>query len=367
MSTVIEEGNLTPPTPLFLGNAVTIEAEAENVLSEALPVPLPQVESGVLLRFDIPTFHLQLKVPVIEIDSDFELGKVIFKGKIDDAILIATATGKLGDNGFKIEHVNLHMERTKENAKADFIISTIRAALVLADNIHLRIPDIFIDLTLKFDESLLAISQMLRRRQINYRIMVIERTIGCEFHLPVDISGNEVHDITLAYNAIVKHSFEWPINSITVFFPATKEWGNTLMRLRQETSIPIGPDPFSLELFGRKIDLGERGIIIKDAVIEDFEAVYKELSEDDGHVVPIIIRSASGQARYDFFGVSKLPAVLWDSNVKSLVELESYLDTALINRYHALAASTLEGLTEEEKVAITMRPELDEQAFSPEN
>src|SRR5881227_967702 len=116
---------------------------------------------------------------------------------------------------------------------------------------------------------------MLRRRQINYRVMVIERTIGREFHLPIDISGDEVHDIALAYHAIAEHSFVWPINDVTVSFPATKEWRNTLMRLRQETSIPIGPDQFSLELFGHRIELGQRGIIVKDAVIENFDAAHK--------------------------------------------------------------------------------------------
>jgi hypothetical protein len=332
----------------------------DNVLSEVFPFPLPQVESGLQLYFDIPTFHLQLSVLVTEVDSEIEAGRITFKATIDDAIVILTTTGNLSDDGFKIEHVNIHMERVEENARADFIISTIRAALVLADNVHLTIPDIFVDLTLSFSEPLLDIGQMLRRRQIDYRIMVIERTVGREFHLPIDISGDEVRDITLAYHAIIEHSFVWPINSITVFFPATKEWSDTLVRLRQETSIPIGPDPFSLDLFGHKIELGHRGIIIKDAVIEDFEIVQRELSKDDGHLVPIVIHSTSGQARYDFFGTPEPPTVMWNSNIKIMVELEPQLDTALVNRYHTLAASTLIGLTEEEKGEVTTRPELGE-------
>ncbi len=242
-------------------------------------------------------------------------------------------------------------------------MSTIRVALVLADEMHVQIPSLHVDLTARFSESLLEISQTLRRRQIDYRVMIIERAIGHEFHLPSDISGDEVRDITLAYRAITEHSFIWPADSATVFFPATKEGADTLSRISQESDVPIYPVPFSLELFGYQIDLGQRGVIIKDAAIENYEIAYKEITQGGGQEVPVIIRSTSGQARYDFFGVPEPPTTMWKQNIQRLVELESQLDAALVNRYHALAASTLEGLTEEERISITARPELDEKAF----
>ncbi|MGB8509055.1 MAG: hypothetical protein WCD76_11780, partial [Pyrinomonadaceae bacterium] len=273
-----------------------------------------------------------------------------------------TITGQLNteEDNFKIEHVNIHIESAEEMARADFVTSTIRAALVLAGDVHLRIPDIQLDVILGFDEPLLDVSYMLRRRQIAYRVMVIERTIGHEFHLPVDISGAEVHDIALVYHAIIERSFVWPVNSITVYFPATKEGADTLLRLRTETIIPIGPDPFNLQLFGHLIELGQRGMLIQDACIENFETVQKEIFKSDGRVVPIVIRSASGQVRYDFFGVPQPPATLWDTNIQKMVELESHLDVAIVERYHALAAATLAGLTKEEKKEITARPEIGE-------
>lgn len=368
MSTVFVEDNvpavaLHVPLPQESNLIAT-----DNVLSGALPVPLPQVEPGLQLCFDIPAFQVQLTVPITELESDMGAGKVVFKAAIDNiAVLVLTGTGKLDKDSFKIEQVNLHLERVAATARANFIISTIRAAVVLADKVHLRIPEAQIDITLKFDEPLLEISRMLWQRQIGYRIMVIEQAIGHEFHVPLEISADEVLNITLGYHTIVDRSFLWAVKSITVFFPASQEWANTLERLRQETSIPIGPDPFSLELFGHKIELGQRGIIIQDAVIEDFEIAHKELSKNDGHSVLVVIRSASGQARYEFFGTPKLPVAMWDSKIQTMVELESQLDAALVGRYHALAASTLEGLTEEEKIAITARPELDEQAFHTES
>ena len=43
-----------------------------------------------------------------------------------------------------------------------------------------------------------------------------------------------------------------------------------------------------------------------------------------------------------------------------LVDLEPHLDSHLVERYHALAAATLSGLTEEEKAEVTTRPEFGE-------
>ncbi len=336
---------------------------AENVLSGVFSIPLPQVEQGLSLCFDVPAFQLQLTIPITEVESDMIAGRVMFRAKLeDDVVLALTGTGTFNSeaDNFKIEQVDLQMEQLTETARADFIISTIRAALILAGDVYVRIPSIQLDVTLRFDEPLLDSSQMLRRRQIDYRIMVIERTVGYEFHLPSDISGDEVRDITLAYYAIVDGSFVWPIDSIKIFFPATRESADMLARLRQETSIPIGPDPFSLKLFGRQIVLGQRGIIIQDAVIENLETAQNEISKNDGHVVPVLIRSTSGQAKYDFFAIPKPPAVMWDANVQKMVELESQLDVALVNRYHALATATLAGLTEEQKKEVTTFPDLDE-------
>lgn len=333
----------------------------DDVISGAFPVPLPQVNPDLSLRFDIPAFQLELQIPITEVESDMKAGHVIFSGTIDDeVIVILTGTGTLNreEDSFKIEHANLHIEPSVETARADFIVATIRAALVLADNVNVRIPNIQLDITLRFDEPLLDTSRMLHRRQTDYRIMVIERTVGHTFQLPLDISGDEVRDITLAYHAIVDRSFVWPIDSITVFPPATREWADTLARLRQETSIPIGPDPFSLELFGRQLELGQRRIIIQDAVIANFETTLEEVSKDDEHVVPVVIRSASGQARYDVFGVPEPPAGMWKPNIQKMIELESQLDDALIARYHALAAATLAGLSEEEKKEMTAIPNL---------
>src|SRR5947208_1822818 len=106
-----------------------------NVLAGSLPLPLPQANTGLFLYFDVPTFQLQLKIPVTDIESNMELGSVVFKTTIGDyATFILTVSGEVStkeEDGFKIKQANLHMERETETASADFIISTLRAALVL--------------------------------------------------------------------------------------------------------------------------------------------------------------------------------------------------------------------------------------------
>src|SRR2546421_10030343 len=96
-----------------------------NVLAGSLPLPLPQANAGLFLYFDVPTFQLQLKIPVTDIESNMELGSVVFKTAIGGyATLILTVSGEVSteEEGFKIEQVNLHMERETETARADFVI-----------------------------------------------------------------------------------------------------------------------------------------------------------------------------------------------------------------------------------------------------
>ncbi|MFL6211293.1 MAG: hypothetical protein ACJ74W_20760 [Pyrinomonadaceae bacterium] len=339
---------------------------ADKIVFEPLPVPLPLDEPDISLCIDIPAFQLQLAIPITAVESDMKSGHVAFRSVIEnDAILILTGTGKLSEkeDSFKIEYVNLHMDRLTKTARADFIVSTIRAALILGDAIHVRIPSIQFDITLRFDEPLLDISQMLRRRQINYRLMVIEKAIGTKFQVPPDISGEQVGNIALIYYAITERSFEWPISEIGYGLQATKDILKRLQFLNQLSSIKIGPHLITETLFSQPIFLGYGYITVEDKIIENFDEVQKELAREDGRLVNLVIRSSSGHGRYDLPDAPRLPDEAWDKKIQRLIELEDSLDMALVARYHALAASTLEGLTEEEKAAITARPELDENAF----
>ena len=89
----------------------------------------------------------------------------------------------------------------------------------------------------------------------------------------------------------------------------------------------------------------------------------EELRKDDGHTVEVRIRSRIGLAHYSVPDAPRLPDRAWNEDLQMLIGMESQLDTALVERYNALAASTLEGLDDEEKAAITERPDLGEEAF----
>lgn len=84
------------------------------------------------------------------------------------------------------------------------------------------------------------------------------------------------------------------------------------------------------------------------------------MARNDGHEVKVVVRSLSGQGRYDFPDAPRLPDAAWDQRIQTLISLESLLDAKLVACYHALAAATLSNLTEEEKAEVTIRPELGE-------
>ena len=46
--------------------------------------------------------------------------------------------------------------------------------------------------------------------------------------------------------------------------------------------------------------------------------------------------------------------------MQMLIDMEGQLDAALVERYNALAAASLAGLSENEKAEITARPEVGE-------
>lgn len=335
---------------------------AADVIVGGLTVPVPQIAQSVVLHVAIPDFQPHLEMPLEEVVSDTLAGKVLLRATVDEevAVVLIIAGGILGDQ-FQIEGVYFNTEAPFESARASFVASTLHAMFSLSSQVNMRVPELQLDLALKFNNPLSDISHMLRRRQIEYRIMVIERATGYEFMLPPDLTAEQVHDITLIYYAIVHRTFAWPVGSITVSFPATSEIHNYLKAANQ--SFTFRPQPYRQVLFGKEIMLGDGSMTIENKFIEDFDRVQEEMARDDGHQVTFVMRSMSGQGRYDFPNAPRLPDSPWEPMIRKLVDLESRLDTHLVELYHGLAAATLSGLSEQEKAAVTGRPELDESAF----
>jgi hypothetical protein len=332
-----------------------------NVLSGVLSTRLPHSFSDLSLRIDCPDFEGTLTLPIIDVDLEMESGTVVLRTAVDsDSTVVLTLNGELskGDAKFEIQKVGLNMVTTTKLAHSDFILASLRAMLTLSERVSVQIPEIQLNLDLRFDEPLLEISKMLKRRQIAFRLMVIEESTGIEFELPSDISGDEVENIALIYHAIMDRSFDWPLDSITVFVPATKECIGRLTHANQLSSFTLGPDPISKSLFGKQILLGDGTVTVLNKFIEDSDTVQQELACNDGHQVTVVVRSLTGQGRYELPGAPRLPDNPWDSRTQALINIESQLDSKLVERYHALAASTVEGLSEQEKSDITTRPDI---------
>jgi len=339
-----------------------------TVLAGILPFPPPQPVSEVSLQIVVPDFHLRLGFPLkyldlVDLTLDIQSGKVIFTTAVEeDVSLVFTLTGELIEGGakFRSQEASLNIELAAERAQANFVASTLWAMFGLAGQVRVQMPEVELDLN--FALPLLEISQMLQRRQAAYRLMVIERATDRQFFLPEHFSGEDLSAITETYRAIVDRSYIGHDHIIPLSVAANQDGLAWLAEHDQPTRYQFGPEPVDKILFGQSIPLGHGMAVIEDGIILEIDRVRAELARGDGHLVEVPMRSLSGQVRYEFPEAPHLPDTPWPERIQALIDLESQLDTRHAEAYHALAAATLAGLTEEEKKEITARPKFSEEA-----
>lgn len=336
---------------------------------KSIPFPCFPKDRPLIVEIGIPDFHYEVAAPIVEFIPATKTGNVFLSIPIDPSVFILlTLNGKLDQaQEFRIEQTDVKINRLRNVARADFISSSLLGMMGLAETVHIRIPEIELSLALKFELSLLDISEMLQRRLLSRRIMTIERTIDHEFELPSFIPAEEVKSISLIFHAIVERSFDWPINYIDYGFPATKEIRDKLVALNKLPSVKFGPHPKTEKLFSKLISLGQCFVTIEDKYVEDFDRVIAELATNDDHIVKLTIRSKSGHGRYEFLDAPRLPTQPWDHTIQQFIAVDGQLDMQLVSRYQNLATETLAGLSDEEKQEVTRRPELDNEAFSLED
>lgn len=334
-----------------------------SVAAAALPIPFPDFAPEALFHLNLPDFGLHLAAPI----TDFHLGKA--SGRVtlqtsfnNDAIIAMTLRGTLTD-AFHIDEVSIDIRALENTPRAEFISSTLFALLGLSGETYLQIPAIGLDLRQSFDLSLKRISQRLQMRQTAFRLMVIERATGLELSVPESYSGEDIETIAYLYRAIVLRSFVWPIGTVTVHVPATVESLELFPKDNMPTRQQLGPTRVVKNLFGHTIDLGEEELFLDDAVFENLAAVRSELARNDRHPVEVVVRPLSGKGMVALKNSQRLPEPTWHSSIQALIDLEPHLDQRLADRYNALAASTLDNLTEEAKKEVTARAELDEEAL----
>lgn len=326
-----------------------------------VPLPLPGPESSLSLIINAPGIHYRLEVPLAD-SPVVEDNKILARFILDEGVYLElnlTGQSIKQENKFEAGQFSLFYHIEERRPRAHFVADTLMAVIGLAGRIHLNIsePEVSTDLNLEY--SLLEISKMLHRRQTAYRLMFIEEVTGLRFLLP---SGIWDRDIAFVYHAIVDRSFVWSSGIFSGSIPATQEnaslFAQDVQPFRWQRR-----EILSEMVLGQVINLGRTTITIEDAVVKNRDKVREQLEARDGREVTLEIGSLSGQVKYEFTEISHSSDVSWEPKIQALIDMEPYLDAAITARYHALAASTLEGLTDEQRSAVTTRPELDEEAF----
>jgi hypothetical protein len=267
-----------------------------------------------------------------------------------------------GGREFRPLQVGVEIEASGDDALTYFVSSTLFALIALTE-VGLGIPSIGLACDrLRFDLPLKQIGQYLSGRETAYKLMVISKATGSCLGYPPKLTGQEIQTINFFYRAIVDRKFDWPLTTYPLEVAATAEKLAAWSALKQPASMTFLEDDLSGELLGRQISIGKASLVLKEAVIKDRERFLGELAVNDGHAVTTVVRALDGRETIECPEAPQLPPNPWTADQEALVQLKPTLCRLLSDRYNSLAAATLEGLTDEEKAAITARPELGDDA-----
>lgn len=364
MSALLDtESSAVVPALLPHIGRMTLPEYAPKVLSGLMCFPVARLAS-VSLRVLIPDFNLGIDAAVVQFAQDKDAGQIFIRVAIDANVEAnIELAGRLTEHesSFEIAQVSFRLAPTKDCARDDFVASTLNAALALSQRVHFQMPEAGLDLALGFDLPLIEISRLLQSRQASHRLMTIERATGIRFDLPQGtFSGTDIAAIIFVYRAIVDRAFTYHlIKGLPIVIAADEEGLKRLESLQESRVIAFGPEEMSKRLLGVEIPLGRMTVKILDPYIVDIDRVREEVAQGDGHPVTVLFRSAANQALFELPEAPRLPPNSWDSRIQALIDLERELDSRLIERYHALAAGSLAGLTDEERKRVTTRPQLN--------
>ena len=340
-----------------------------NLTGPFTPFRLPESTPEATLHIIIPGFEFSLLIPLEELTNYVEPNKVNVRFAVDAGLtLTVDLTGNPVESGMMFEPKagSLYFQLTDEkNPRAQFVGTTLMAMLGIAKEVPLRVPEIELNVGMHFNIPLRDISGMLITRQLTHALMVIEKATGKSFQvIPTSLFSKDERDsIAFTYHAIVDRSFKWSLSHpVGATIPVTEEVIDRFPTDGQPFKYlsPLGQ--VSQNVLGQSILLGEGEIFIADAVFHDLETARREISQNKGGMATVGVESLSGYANFEFPEAPQLPSNPWDWKLQALIDLEPQLDTHLAAAYHALAASTLANLTEEEKERVIARPTLDEDA-----
>ncbi len=268
------------------------------------------------------------------------------------------------DQKFQLTDVDWFFEEKENSPTSAFLLETFKVILCLSKKTEVEIPFLNYQFKVSVPLPLNSISDILQNRRLAYRLMVIEKAFQTTLPFPRRfIAAEEVENITFCYHAIVDRKFDWACNSFTLLPTATEE---NLKYLTSENASYHLSFPTLNEIrviFNHELFLGQFLIDIEKAVLENYEEVKTAFAELNGQTVKMVIKPLDGKIKYISLNAPKLPKKAWKTNVQKLIELDEKFNSLFLEKYFKLAASTLEGLSEEQKEAITERPKLSIKGF----
>lgn len=335
-------------------------ARGVSEIRDSIVSPAKSVVQDFTAELIFPAFDYSLPV-IVESTRSFEERRLTLRIELDEGATFEWQTiGKPTEKGTKVifegpAGINLVSPRPR----AHYIAATIQSLLMMDKSASLRVDGLGFSGDMHFESSPKIVSDFLRRRQIAYRLMVIEKAFNDEFSVPPRISNEDVANIDFVYRAVVDRVFAWTFYQDSFPFSAND-------RARELLAGMDGKQPFRFELdclqpvlLGRTLNLGQAKLTVQNAALVNPEEVERDLQKLDGHSFDVFIRSLSGSANYQLLDAPSLPDDAWDKLVEEMIELDEKLVNNLFKAVNELAAGSLADLTEEEKSEVTIRPQFD--------
>jgi hypothetical protein len=335
---------------------ITSQETTANILAGTLNLPFPDASPSASVEFGFPEFDYSFTTPLIDLTYTPDSRRVTARVAIDKSVtMIWTLNGEPAPEGGKmlLKEATVDFEMESGRPRAEFFADTVNALLWLAGPMRLRIPGVRLDGHLNFKAPLKKASELLRHRHAAYRLMLIGIAFDQEIPVPVEISDSDWQEIAFAYHAIVDRSFAWTF--MRERFPIQDK--GEAQKLLENGGNPfhfhLELDDFRLKLPGRQLSAGQATIDIERARILNAAEIKRQLESPNGRELQAFVFILTGNAECEFHDAPRLPEMESDKHLAEFIDLEAPFDERICRAYDQLAASTLEGLTEEQVAAVT--------------
>lgn len=351
-----------------ISNSQVPFGQAGNLISSPKVFPKQSLEQIAdteisFCNISFSDFNVSFRFEIVDIIGDEFSSQIVFKLESEDNFFVYLKMNghwELNEEyEFQPDNIDWNFEEKENNPTSAFILETLKTILCLSEKIKVEIPNINYHFETSIPLPLNNISEIMQTRQIAYRLMVIEKAFQVSLPFPREfIAGEELENIAFCYHAIVDRKFEWAVESFTLFPPAIEE---NLKYLPSENTSYHLTFPTLNEIrfiFNQELFFGNFLIYIEKTMLENYEEVKEKFDKLDGQPVGMTVKSLNGKIKYISLNAPKLPKNAWNKKTRKLIDLDEKFNTEFLEKYFNLAASTLKGLSEEQKKSITERPKL---------